>query len=158
MIGFKKYALLVLRMFRGFRIIRNFRAIRAIRDFRFIRFIRAIRAFRSIQLIRAIRAIQAIRFFRLIRAIRLIPWPSSFTLVPVGALLAVFGFLPCRAAAMRSRDVFLFLGLGFHFAIISLGCLATLAKIDTMLKNSTEIVVVHLLMLGLINDGTGAHL
>ena len=134
MIGFKKYALLVLRMFRGFRIIRNFRAIRAIRDFRFIRFIRAI------------------------RAIRLIPWPSSFTLVPVGALLAVFGFLPCRAAAMRPRDVFLFLGLGFHFAIISLGCLATLAKIDTMLKNSTEIVVVHLLMLGLINDGTGAHL
>ena len=134
MIGFKKYALLVLRMFRGFRIIRNFRAIRAIRDFRFIRFIRAI------------------------RFIRFIPWPSSFTLVPVGALLAVFGFLPCRAAAMRSRDVFLFLGLGFHFAIISLGCLATLAKIDTMLKNSTEIVVVHLLMLGLINDGTGAHL
>lgn len=122
------YALLVLRMFRGFR------------DFRFIR---------------AIRLIQAIRF---IRAIRLIPWHSSFTLVPVGALLAVFGFLPCRAAAMRSRDVFLFLGLGFHFAIISLGCLATLAKIDAMLKNSTEIVVVHLLMLGLINDGTGAHL
>ena len=125
MIGFKMYALLVLRMFRGFRGFRIFR------DFRFIR---------------------AIRF------IRSIPWPSSFTLVPVGALLAVFGFLPCRAAAMRSRDVFLFLGLGFHFAIISLGCLATLAKIDTMLKNSTEIVVVHLLMLGLINDGTGAHL
>ena len=134
MIGFKMYALLVLRMFRGFRIIRIFRIFR---EFRFIRFIRLI---------------------RLIRAIRLIPWPSSFTLVPVGALLAVFGFLPCRAAAMRSRDVFLFLGLGFHFAIISLGCLATLAKIDTMLKNSTEIVVVHLLMLGLINDGTGAHL
>ena len=146
MIGFKMYALLVLRMFRGFRIIRDFRG------FRFIRAIWLIRA------IRAIRAIQAIRFFRLIRLIRLIPWPSSFTLVPVGALLAVFGFLPCRAAAMRSRDVFLFLGLGFHFAIISLGCLATLAKIDTMLKNSTEIVVVHLLMLGLINDGTGAHL
>ena len=131
------YALLVLRIFRDFRNFRGFRAIR---------------------FIRAIRAIQAIRFFRLIRLIRLIPWPSSFTLVPVGALLAVFGFLPCRAAAMRSRDVFLFLGLGFHFAIISLGCLATLAKIDTMLKNSTEIVVVHLLMLGLINDGTGAHL
>ena len=125
------YALPVLRMFQGFRIIRIFRIFR---EFRFIRFI------------------------RLIRAIRLIPWPSSFTLVPVGALLAVFGFLPCRAAAMRSRDVFLFFGLGFHFAIISLGCLATLAKIDTMLKNSTEIVVVHLLMLGLINDGTGAHL
>ena len=122
------YALPVLRMFRDFR---------DFRGFRFIRFI---------------------RFIRLIRLIRLIPWPSSFTLVPVGALLAVFGFLPCRAAAMRSRDVFLFLGLGFHFAIISLGCLATLAKIDTMLKNSTEIVVVHLLMLGLINDGTGAHL
>ena len=128
------YALPVLRMFQGFRIIRIFRIFR---EFRFIRFI---------------------RFIRLIRAIRLIPWPSSFTLVPVGALLAVFGFLPCRAAAMRSRDVFLFFGLGFHFAIISLGCLATLAKIDTMLKNSTEIVVVHLLMLGLINDGTGAHL
>ena len=125
------YALPVLRMFQGFRIIRIFRIFR---EFRFIRFIRAI------------------------RAIRVIPWPSSFTLVPVGALLAVFGFLPCRAAAMRSRDVFLFFGLGFHFAIISLGCLATLAKIDTMLKNSTEIVVVHLLMLGLINDGTGAHL
>ena len=140
------YALLVLRMFRGFR------AIRLIQFFRFIR---------AIWLIRAIRAIRFFRFIRFIRAfrfIRLIPWPSSFTLVPVGALLAVFGFLPCRAAAMRSRDVFLFLGLGFHFAIISLGCLATLAKIDTMLKNSTEIVVVHLLMLGLINDGTGAHL
>ena len=131
MIGFKMYALLVLRMFRGFRIFRKFRAFRGFRGF---------------------------REFRFIRAIRFIPWPSSFTLVPVGALLAVFGFLPCRAAAMRSRDVFLFLGLGFHFAIISLGCLATLAKIDTMLKNSTEIVVVHLLMLGLINDGTGAHL
>lgn len=131
MIGFQMYALLVLRMFR------------AIRGFRFFW---------------AIWAIRAIRLIRFIRAIRLIPWPSSFTLVPVGALLAVFGFLPCRAAAMRSRDVFLFLGLGFHFAIISLGCLATLAKIDTMLKNSTEIVVVHLLMLGLINDGTGAHL
>ena len=131
MIGFKMYALLVLRMFRGFRIFRKFRAFRGFRGF---------------------------REFRFIRFIRFIPWPSSFTLVPVGALLAVFGFLPCRAAAMRSRDVFLFLGLGFHFAIISLGCLATLAKIDTMLKNSTEIVVVHLLMLGLINDGTGAHL
>ena len=131
MIGFKMYALLVLRMFRGFQIIRKFRAFRGFRGF---------------------------REFRFIRAIRFIPWPSSFTLVPVGALLAVFGFLPCRAAAMRSRDVFLFFGLGFHFAIISLGCLATLAKIDTMLKNSTEIVVVHLLMLGLINDGTGAHL
>ena len=140
MIGFKMYALLVLRMFRGFQIIRKFRAFRGFRGFRFIQFIRFI------------------RFIRAIRAIRFIPWPSSFTLVPVGALLAVFGFLPCRAAAMRSRDVFLFLGLGFHFAIISLGCLATLAKIDTMLKNSTEIVVVHLLMLGLINDGTGAHL
>ena len=134
------YALLVLRIFRNFR---DFREFRGFRFFRFIRFIRLIRAF---------------RFIRAIWAIWLIPWPSSFTLVPVGALLAVFGFLPCRAAAMRSRDVFLFLGLGFHFAIISLGCLATLAKIDTMLKNSTEIVVVHLLMLGLINDGTGAHL
>ena len=143
------YALLVLRMFRAIRFIRFIRA------FRFIQFIRAIRA---IRFIRAIRDFRFIRFIRAIRAIRLIPWPSSFTLVPVGALLAVFGFLPCRAAAMRSRDVFLFLGLGFHFAIISLGCLATLAKIDTMLKNSTEIVVVHLLMLGLINDGTGAHL
>ena len=152
MIGFKMYALLVLRIFRDFRAIRFIRFIRAIRAFRFIR------AFRSIQLIRAIRAIRAIQAIRFFRLIRLIPWPSSFTLVPVGALLAVFGFLPCRAAAMRSRDVFLFLGLGFHFAIISLGCLATLAKIDTMLKNSTEIVVVHLLMLGLINDGTGAHL
>lgn len=134
------YALLVFRIIREFRIFREFRGFRG---FRFIRFIRLIRF---------------IRFFQFIRLIRLIPWPSSFTLVPVGALLAVFGFLPCRAAAMRSRDVFLFLGLGFHFAIISLGCLATLAKIDTMLKNSTEIVVVHLLMLGLINDGTGAHL
>ena len=111
-----------------------------------------------LRMFRGFRIIRSVRKFRFIRAIRLIPWPSSFTLVPVGALLAVFGFLPCRAAAMRSRDVFLFLGLGFHFAIISLGCLATLAKIDTMLKNSTEIVVVHLLMLGLINDGTGAHL
>lgn len=137
MIGFRMYALLVLRMFQGFRFIRLIRDIRSFRIFRIIRFFRAI---------------------RLIRLIRFIPWPSSFTLVPVGALLAVFGFLPCRATAMRSRDVFLFLGLGFHFAIISLGCLATLAKIDTMLKNSTEIVVVHLLMLGLINDGTGAHL
>ena len=146
MIGFKMYALLVLRMFRSFRIIRDFR------------FFRAIRAIRAIRFFRFIRAIRAIRVIRVIRVIRAIPWPSSFTLVPVGALLAVFGFLPCRAAAMRSRDVFLFLGLGFHFAIISLGCLATLAKIDTMLKNSTEIVVVHLLMLGLINDGTGAHL
>ena len=133
-------------MFRMFWMFWMFRIIRSLRSFWVIRFLRSIRALWSIWII------------RFIRAIRAIPWPSSFTLVPVGALLAVFGFLPCRAAAMRSRDVFLFLGLGFHFAIISLGCLATLAKIDTMLKNSTEIVVVHLLMLGLINDGTGAHL
>ena len=133
-------------------------ALPVLRMFRAIRFFRFIRGFRFIRLIRFIRGFRFIRSIRFFRAIRLIPWPSSFTLVPVGALLAVFGFLPCRAAAMRSRDVFLFFGLGFHFAIISLGCLATLAKIDTMLKNSTEIVVVHLLMLGLINDGTGAHL
>lgn len=36
--------------------------------------------------------------------------------MPVGALLAVFGFLPGTARAVRTGDILLFLGFGFHFA------------------------------------------
>lgn len=37
--------------------------------------------------------------------------------MPVGALLAVFGLLPGRTAAVRSRYVLLFLGLGLPFVL-----------------------------------------
>lgn len=36
--------------------------------------------------------------------------------VSVGTLFTVFSFLAGRPAAVRSRDVFLFLGLGLHLA------------------------------------------
>ena len=45
---------------------------------------------------------------------------SCFLLVPVGALLPVLGFLACRTASVCTGDIFLFLGLGLHFAIVVL--------------------------------------
>lgn len=43
--------------------------------------------------------------------------PVFSVFVSVGPLLAVFGFLPCRTAAVRSGDILFFLGFGFHFAV-----------------------------------------
>ena len=42
--------------------------------------------------------------------------PVSFPLVAVGALLAVFGLLAGRAAAVRPGDVLFLFGLGLHLA------------------------------------------
>lgn len=42
---------------------------------------------------------------------------GSFSLMPVGPLLAVFGFLPCRAAAVRPGDILLLLGFGLYLAV-----------------------------------------
>mgnify|MGYP007026355787 CR=1 FL=1 len=41
-------------------------------------------------------------------------------LVSVSPLLPVFGFLTCRAAAVRTGYVFLFLGFGLHLAVFFL--------------------------------------
>ena len=50
----------------------------------------------------------------------LIGIPSLF-LVPVGALLAVFSLLAGRAAAVRSGDILLLLGLGLNLARVVAG-------------------------------------
>ena len=66
--------------------------------------------------------------------------------MPVSPLLAVFGFLPCRAATVSPSDVFLFLGFGLYLAII-LGLIASTSERNTVLEDVLKIV--H------INDGKG---
>ena len=57
----------------------------------------------------------------------------------VSPLLAVFGFLHGRAAAVRAGDVFLFLGLRLHFVVGFTRCAAP-AETDAILENGHEIV------------------
>ena len=61
-------------------------------------------------------------------------------------LLAVFGFLPCRAATVSPSDVFLFLGFGLYLAIV-LGLIASTSERNAVLEEILKIV--H------INGGTG---
>jgi len=62
----------------------------------------------------------------------------SFVL-PVGALLAVFGLLACRPAAVRSCDVLLLLGFRLYLAFLRVASLATPLEGDATLKDLLEI-------------------
>ena len=65
--------------------------------------------------------------------------PPFLFLVPVGALLAVLGFLSCRAAAVGTCDVLLLLGLGLHLAVV-FGLVTATSEADTVLQDVLKIV------------------
>ena len=82
--------------------------------------------------------------------------------MPVGALLAVFGLLPRRAAAVGTRDILLFLGLGLYLVLLFARTAAT-TEVNAVLQNLLEITLfAHSLislmgpigLMGLINGGT----
>ena len=49
-------------------------------------------------------------------------------LMPIGALFAILSLLFSRTAAMRARDVFLLLGLGFHLFLLLVAARRALAE------------------------------
>ena len=61
----------------------------------------------------------------------------------VGPLLAVFGFLLGRTAAMGSRNILLFLGFGLHFSLVGVFAFAALSKGNAILKNALKIVFAY---------------
>jgi len=66
--------------------------------------------------------------------------------MPVGPLLTVFGFLPCRAATVSTSDILFLLGLGFHLAII-FWLISSTSEVDAILKNILKIVHKYRLMM-----------
>ena len=66
----------------------------------------------------------------------------------VGTLLAVFGFLTGRTAAVGTSDILFLLGFGFHLAII-FRLVTSTSEVDTVFEYVLK--VVHRL-----NDGRGA--
>lgn len=48
--------------------------------------------------------------------------------MPIGALFAILSLLFSRTAAMRARDVFFLLGLGFHLILLLVAARRTLAE------------------------------
>lgn len=73
--------------------------------------------------------------------------------VSVSPLLPVFGFLTCRAAAVRTGYVFLLLGFGLHLAVI-LGSGAFLFEYKSASAYYVINLVAHSEKCFLINDGT----
>ena len=61
----------------------------------------------------------------------------------VSSLLAVFGFLLGRTAAMGSRNILLFLGFGLHLSFVGVFALAALTKGNAILKNALKIVFAY---------------
>ena len=66
--------------------------------------------------------------------------------MPIRPLLAVFGFLPCRAATVSPSDVLLLFGFGLHLPFV-LGLIASTSERNAVLEDILKIV--H------INGGTG---
>ena len=66
----------------------------------------------------------------------------------VGTLLAVFGFLTGRAAAVGTSDILFLLGLGLHLLAIVLRLVTSTSEVDTVFEYVLK--VVHRL-----NDGRG---
>jgi len=59
----------------------------------------------------------------------------------VSSLLTVLGFLTCRAAAMGTGNVLLFLGLSLHLAVVSLLRTTATAKVNAILENLLKVYV-----------------
>ena len=68
----------------------------------------------------------------------------------VGTLLAVFGFLTGRTAAVGTSDILLLLGLGLHLAIV-LRLVTSTSEVDTVFEYVLKII--HRL-----SDGRGGRL
>ena len=62
------------------------------------------------------------------------------SLMPIGPLLTVFGFLLSRAATVSTSDILLFLGLGFHLVVLFARATAT-AEVNAILQNLLEILL-----------------
>ena len=62
-------------------------------------------------------------------------------MLAVGTLLAVFGLLAGRAAAVGTGDVLFFLGLGLHLALFGVAVFTAAPKRDAILQYALEIIV-----------------
>ena len=62
--------------------------------------------------------------------------------MPVSPLLAVFGFLPCRAATVSPSDILLLLGFGLHLAIV-LGLIASTSERNAVFEDILKIVHIN---------------
>ena len=72
-------------------------------------------------------------------------------LMPIGALFAILCLLFSRTAAMRARDVFLLLGLGFHLILLLVSARRTLAESHSATRD--YLVDVHVQNVLGINGG-----
>ena len=68
------------------------------------------------------------------------PFTLTLTMLAVGTLLAVLGLLTGRAATVRTSNVLLLLGLGFHLASIRVLPFTATAKGNTILQYLLEIL------------------
>lgn len=68
----------------------------------------------------------------------------------VGPLLAVFGLLLGRPAAVGTRNVLLFLGFGLHLTFVRILAFTAPSEGDAILKNTLKIVVAYHSKMGLI--------
>ena len=66
----------------------------------------------------------------------------------VGTLLAVFGFLTGRTAAVGTSDILLLLGFGLHLAIV-LRLVTSASEVDAVLEDTLKIVHISFFCNGL---------
>lgn len=67
-------------------------------------------------------------------------WGGMKSMLAVGALLAVFGFLAGGTRAVGPSDVFLFLSLGLHFSFVGVFAFPAAAKVDAIFQYGLEVV------------------
>ena len=75
-------------------------------------------------------------------------------LMSVSPLLTVFGFLPCRAAAVCPSDILLRLGLGLHLAIV-LRLVTSTSEVDAVFQYMLPVVHLYRFTFLPFNGGTG---
>ena len=71
-------------------------------------------------------------------------------MLPVGTLLAVFGLLLCRSAAVCSSDVLLFLGLGLYLTLVGVFPFTATAKGNAILQDFLKVLFASHILWGLM--------
>ena len=71
-------------------------------------------------------------------------------MLPIGTLLAVFGLLLCRSAAVCSSDVLLFLGFGLYLTLVGVFPFTATAKGNAILQDFLKVLFASHILLGLM--------
>ena len=71
-------------------------------------------------------------------------------MLPVGTLLAVFGLLLCRSAAVCTSDVLLFLGLGLYLTLVGVFPFTATAKGNAILQDFLKVLFASHILCGLM--------